>query len=306
MIGVYCLANDVPYEHFLALVKSFRKYNPKLPLTVIKFNDVCEKLEALADKYSFKIWEPAHGNEMYEIGLKINPQSKTVATFFKKICSFWGEYDTFIYLDCDIVVVDDFTPILQNLEKSGNDVLYWDSDDEWVYKEGAYRDKMTQVYNSAHMNAGIFGGKKNAIKFSEVEEMMASLTPEDYEALIWADQSFLNYCCDIKQLKKIQLHKLLPERAFTAWYNYDIQYKDGGYYCLDKKFYGRMTAVHWAGRNFSNIYQHHTGLIFLRCRLIDESLYKKYRYFLNFYHIRTIDLFREGRIVSLIRLLFNF
>jgi lipopolysaccharide biosynthesis glycosyltransferase len=298
MTGVYCLANDVAYEHFVALIKSFRKYNSTLPLTVIKFNSKCERLERIADKYQFKIWEPLHGEEMYNIGLKINPESKTVATFFKKICSFWGEYDTFIYLDADIVVTDDFTPILNSLEKSDADIVYWDSSADWVYKAGSYRDRMTKQYKSAHMNAGIFAGKKNALSYSQITELISSLTLADYEAMIWADQSFLNYCCDIKGLKKAPLNSIIFNRAFTAWYNVEIKKKDNAYYWTDKKNGGRMTAIHWAGISFINLYTHSTGLIFLRYRLMEESIKTKYRYFLTFYHIRSFDLLRSPTLLK--------
>lgn len=73
MTGVYCLTDDVVYEHFLAHIKSFRKFNPNLLFTVIKFDDWRDRINSLTAEYNIKIWEPEHINDVYKIVQKLYP-----------------------------------------------------------------------------------------------------------------------------------------------------------------------------------------------------------------------------------------
>lgn len=304
MNGVYCPVNDVVYEHFLALIKSFRKFNPTLPFTVIKFDDRCDRLSELTKEYNFKVWEPDHVQDLYEIGLKFYPNNQVWAKGFKKICAFWGEYDNFIVLDADIVVVDDLSGILNVFAETKESILYWDFSEDWVYKAGDFRNKMTQQYNSAHINAGIFGGHKNEVSYQFITDTMQQFNDFRSEFVEVMEQPFLNYLIDIKGLKKIPLNKLSPKHALSAWHNINIVKKKDGYYWIDEMNHGKMSAVHWSGVNFSNLYQYPTAIIFLRFRLLGESAFVKFRHFLNFYHIRTIDLLRNWNFFkSLISLL---
>lgn len=306
MIGVYSLANDPVIEQFIAFVKSFRKYNPTLPLTVIRFDTNTDKMQELALKYNFKIWHHELEQELNDIGSRFEPNNKTLAKLFKKFSAFWGEYDTFMFWDSDVAIVDDLTPILEKFDKSDAQILYFDSDPQFAYNAGWLRDKMTREHNSAHMNTGSWGGKKGGITIEDMRSYMLNF--EEFKNELWdvGEQPFLNYCFDTKHLKKIRINQLIPGRAFSVWYNLPIERKGDKYYWTDPEHAGQMVAVHWAGCGFKNTYKHHTAPIFLRYRLLDESMHAKYRYYLEFHHIRAIDLLKQPEhLKSLLSLLFT-
>ncbi|NJR32479.1 MAG: hypothetical protein HC778_06160, partial [Chamaesiphon sp. CSU_1_12] len=51
-IGVYFSANDVVYDWAIAFLNSFRKFNPDLRLILIPFDDRCNRLFQLKEKYN--------------------------------------------------------------------------------------------------------------------------------------------------------------------------------------------------------------------------------------------------------------
>jgi hypothetical protein len=58
--GVYILANDRVYELVIAFLNSFRRYNPNLSLCLIPFDDKCDKLLELRERYGFNVYRD-HG-----------------------------------------------------------------------------------------------------------------------------------------------------------------------------------------------------------------------------------------------------
>lgn len=92
------------------------------------------------------------------------------------------------------------------------------------------------------------------------------------------EQPFLNYLINTAGLKKIPLNIISPKHALISWHNLSIVKKNGGYYWIDNENHGKMSAIHWAGVSFSNLYMVPTSIIFLRFRLLKESANVKLRY----------------------------
>ena len=53
--GVYILANDTVMELLIAVLNSFRRYNPTLSLCVIPYDSNTGQLEQLQKEYDFSI-----------------------------------------------------------------------------------------------------------------------------------------------------------------------------------------------------------------------------------------------------------
>jgi len=305
MNGVYCLANDGIYEHFIAFIKSFRRYNPTLPLTVILFDDNFRKIEVLSRIYNFDLWVPPDAERMYNMGKIFYPDNVIWQKGFKKICSFWGKYETFIFLDADLIVLQDLNPILQQFNDSDFSFLYFDHDPDWVYNDILFREKMEKEFESKHFNAGTWGGKKNVLSFEAINEIFKNIDQYKDKFVQVMEQPFLNYCIDIQKIKKVRLDDLDNRYAFSFWYNLD--FKTVGrdihwiYNGIDK---GITVAMHWAGCNFYNIYSHPSSIYFLKHRLYGENLYYKYRYFLKFYHLTSFDLIKKIHFRNFLKVIF--
>lgn len=55
-VGVYFSANDVVYDWAIAFLNSFRTFNPDLRLLLIPFNEQCDRLLQLRERYGFELY----------------------------------------------------------------------------------------------------------------------------------------------------------------------------------------------------------------------------------------------------------
>lgn len=299
MIGVYTLANDNVIEHFIAFVKSFRQKNPKMPLTVIAFDDNCDQIKKIIPDYNFDLWKPDQSPFMEEIGRKFYPTNNTWQKGFKKICCFWGKYDTFLFLDSDIIVLENLDNILTKFSNSKSDFLYFDFDVEWVYKGKIFIERMKNEFDSKFINAGTWGGKKDVIKVEFITTILTDYNNFRENLVDVIEQPFLNYCIDLARLKKIRIDELDSKYSFSCWFNLEFYEEDGFiFWKYNGELKGQMVCIHWAGCNIKDIYKHHSATYFLRYRLLNESIIYKYRYFLRFYGITSRQFIFQMKYVS--------
>jgi lipopolysaccharide biosynthesis glycosyltransferase len=150
--GVYCLANDAALEWFEAFVRSFRKHNPDLPLTVIPYDTSMARLKALRARFQFEVMEESEASRFDAIAHRVAGQRIAGGTF-RKLCTFFGEYETFLFLDSDIVVTQPLEPFFDAFEKAEADFIYFDTDMTMVYTPDFARKMMTE-FGSTGFNSG--------------------------------------------------------------------------------------------------------------------------------------------------------
>src|SRR5579864_6435853 len=163
--GVYCLANDAALEWFQGLVRSLRKHDPDLPLTVIPYNTSVTRLKALQSQFNFKLMPEAEAARFDGIAHRVAGQRIPGGTF-RKLCTFFGEYETFLFLDSDIVVTNSLKPFFTAFEKAATDFVYFDTDMTMVYTPD-FAPKMVAEFGSAGFNSGAFMARRGC--FSEAE-----------------------------------------------------------------------------------------------------------------------------------------
>jgi hypothetical protein len=103
--GIYFLANDRILDRVIAFLNSLRRVNPAIPLRMIPFADDIERLAALAPKYRFTIWrDDAVLDRCDEISRAFHG---VVHGHYRKLAAWEGEFDEFVYIDSDTVVLRD-------------------------------------------------------------------------------------------------------------------------------------------------------------------------------------------------------
>ncbi len=275
--GVYCLANDAAGEWFEAFVRSLRKYNPTLPLTVIPYDASITRLKTLQAQFHFSVMGELDCARFDAIAHRVAGQRLPGGTF-RKLCCFFGEYDTFLFLDSDIVVTQPLQPFFDAFEKTVADFVYFDTDMTMVYTP-EFAHQMVAKYGSAGFNSGAFIARRGC--FNE-EEIMASV--ESGEKIrdhfsIWGEQPFFNYLIDISQRRKQSAAELLPGTTNKPWARVNFHYDAGQDRYLDSV--GRtMPFIHWAGCEWPTMFR---SEIFLRFRLLGMSGGERVAYRLNFY-----------------------
>jgi hypothetical protein len=278
--GVYCLANDEALEWFQALVRSFRKYNPTLPLTVIPYNSSLARLKTLQEEFQFSIMEPAAYTRFDAIADRVAGQHLPGGTF-RKLCCFFGQYDTFLFLDSDIVVTQNFDALFQAFEPGPYDFVYFDTDLTKVYTPEFAR-KMVAEYHSPGFNSGAFLTRRAAV--SEAEILAAVASGEKIRGCfsIWGEQPFLNYLLDVTRRRLAHVNLLLPELAMKPWARMPLAYDAARSQFVDGA--GRpMPFIHWAGCEWPTMYRPD---IFLRYRTLGLGGGARLGYRLNFYYHR--------------------
>lgn len=254
MLGVYFSGNDHVYSWVVAFLESYREFNPDLPLRLIPFNDHCERVFALADRYRFEIHTDSTFNDLEGIGreleLGITP---TGPNWFRRFCSFWGPFEAFFYLDARTLVLTDLRPILEKLVDSRFDLFHYDCALDQVYNPGNFREGLLERGGARGFNSGRWAAKQGLFAINELVEygkecclIRNELNPRN------TDQFFLNYCCDSKGLRIANFADVMGGMCSSGWG------RQSGQVFRDKDRYRRwdhggtdhkkiVPLLHWAG-----------------------------------------------------------
>jgi hypothetical protein len=278
--GVYCLANDAAGEWFEAFVRSLRKYNPTLPLTVLPYDSAITRLKNLQAQYHFDVMPEPDCTRFDAIAHRVAGQRLPGGTF-RKLCCFFGTYDNFLFLDSDIVVAQPLRPFFDAFEKTAADFVYFDTDMTMVYTPEFAR-QMVAEYDSAGFNSGAFIARRGCFSVPEILAAVEAGEKIRDHFSIWGEQPFFNYLVDISRRRKQSAAGLLPGTTDKPWARVDFRYAADRDQYLDPA--GRpMPFIHWAGCEWPTMYRPD---IFLRFRTLGMRSGERWKYIGNFYYRR--------------------
>ncbi len=278
-IGVYCLASDEVLEWFQAFVRSLRKHDPSLPLTVVPYNSSVTRLKALQASFSFKMMDEVAATRFDAIAHRVAGQRIAGGTFRKLSC-FFGEYDTFLFLDSDIVVTRSVEPFLKACEKVACDFVYFDSDISMAYTPEFAR-KMAAEYGSPGFTSGTFIARRGTVTEMEIMAAVDSGEKIRDNFSIWGEQPFFNYLLDVTRRRKIPANMLVPGITdLPSAMDFSHDSKRDEY--VDAK--GRQIPfIHWAGSEYPTMVRPE---VFLRHRTLGMGGWERMSYRLTFYYRR--------------------
>jgi hypothetical protein len=278
-VGAYCLANDEALEWFQAFVRSFRKYNPTLPLTVIPYNADISRLEKLQGQFQFSLMDETTYARFDSVAYRVAGQHIAGGTFRKLTC-FLGEYDTFIFLDSDIVVTMCFDDLIEAYQNTSYDLVYFDTD-LLVFKLPFAR-KMMAEYNTFGFNSGAFLSRKTAVSDEDIMAAVASGEKVRDDFAIWGEQPFFNYLFQTLRRRLTHVNTLSPELTFKPKALMPFAYDMTSGYFLDPE-QGRLPFIHWAGHEYPVMIKKE---IFLKFRTLGMNSSERNRYLRGFFYRR--------------------
>lgn len=264
--GVYFSASDHVYNWTLALLRSFRKYNPDLELIWIPFNEDSKKTAGLSEEFNFAIYSDPSFREFEELGQEYELGHSSYGKYwFRRYASFWGPLDYFMYLDARQVILNDLSPVLKLLSEENYDFLYYDLAIDQVYEPGSLRNSFLQQKLGRAFNSGRWASRKGLFGKEELLRLgYESLKYRDQLNPRNTDQAFINYCIDSKpELKTGHLAELLGGYVHQGWAGQRgmIYQKNKNFYLWD---YGgldhkkKVLLLHWAGYHWNeNLPQSH-------------------------------------------------
>lgn len=277
--GAYCLANDEALEWFQAFVRSFRKSNPSLPLTVIPYNSSISKLAALRTQFDFDLMEEASAARFDAIAPRVAGQNIAGGTFRKLNC-FTGVFDPFFFFDSDIVVTMPLQRLMRAFEQTTYDLVYFDTD-MMVFKPD-FASEMMGKYDQFGFNSGAFITRKRAVDEAKILAAVSTGEAIRDQFACWGEQPFLNYLLQVSGCRMTHVNRLAPELTFKtkAWmpFKYDQEQK-----CFIDLERGCFPLIHWAGDEYPTMIR---AEVFLQYRTLGMCETERARYRRGFYYRR--------------------
>lgn len=249
--GIYCLGNDKVLDWLIAFLESLRTHEPDRPLIIIPFDEKVDQLSKLASVYGFELLEDKNLKELDDIGYAINPGKYSDAHMFRKLATFWGPLEQFLYLDSDIVVLSKLDELFEAYSILKCDFMHYDTSVGYVYKDGEFREKMIRDYSSKEFNAGVFASATGIITLDDIKNILTEALENKEHFKIGGDQPFFNYLIDKKQLNTAAFFDLYPELCRWTWGNLKpIEFTEGAYRLMNPQnpdFKRRIPFIHWSG-----------------------------------------------------------
>ena len=251
--GIYIVANNRVAEQAIALVNSIRLYDSEVPIFLIPFNeDYREIAEVLASKHAVQLFP--------DLELIENFTQKIAQTFprdflalpnkMRKLVTWLGPLDEFLYIDTDIIVFEKIADVLNYLSEYGficcdyhhagrglKDIFSPLVKEQEIFTD----DRLADVFNS-----GFWASKKVAISpeqlYERLEEAARHREYFDFSSQV-TDQPILNYIVLNEIPQRLNLVKT-PEGAAGSWAG-SQHFVEEDYILYDKG--KRLKYLHWAG-----------------------------------------------------------
>ena len=284
-IGVAILANDRVLDWVAAWLNSFRTHNPSLPATIIPFDSNISRLSDVASEYQVGILDQDYS--FYdELGRGFRPPSMVGSdpawvNMFRKLVLFESGFDATIYLDSDIVVLENLRPILEAFSSSTLDFCFFDETDEYVYMDPGFLQQMKTDFKARLFNAGAWCVKKETVSRRQIESFARDLQRMQAKVYSGYDQPMINYAVHCARLQHGPLHELMPDSARWHWAHprREIRHFDGSWRvgAQSEVDYGKVVNVlHWAGYKVSPAMPYRK--LFTHHRLARETLVNRWSY----------------------------
>lgn len=181
--GFYILANDKILEHCRALINSIEFHSPEVEICIIPYDDNYKKVQ---DSFpnAFIYPDLDFVNELQERSDKLfrfegvpesicAPRNTHKRNRLRNLACFWGPFDSFTYLDADIVVLTNLYDLLLQPLKT-KDFLVCDRQHnngfKWVFSQ-----EIKSVLNKKEIktfNGGFWVSKKDVFSKSDAFDVL--------------------------------------------------------------------------------------------------------------------------------------
>ena len=255
--GVYFLANDRVYENALTFLNSFRTYNPTIPLCLIPYADDSARVRDLADRHDFTIWQDTETLRRCDgVGRAFMPYDVNRHGMFRKLAAWSGDFDEFIYIDCDTVVLHSVDYAFDFLDRhafiTGNS--NYPTTRKWVWHDSIHQTgALTTQQIDYAANTGFIASRKSLIDLDQVitTQLPGALALAPHMELLCGEQPLLNYLMVTSGLSYTSLSVLANDPAnarlpVEQWGGMDIGTVQGGE-LVRPDDWPPVLMVHWAG-----------------------------------------------------------
>lgn len=215
--GIYTLANDVVYDHLVALLNSIEvNAGIEVPVVVIPYDSQLEKVKSeIASRKNVSLFTDISSIERWENfaieAWKASPRAQKVfrerrlpsiyrLALHRKLCCLDGEFENFIYFDADTLLLGPIQPIYEKLDEF-----------KWVTYDFQYKSDLRYVFDNINQDflqkvdlerikstvfcSGLFAGRKPILAERDFANLLGCLKSGEADIMcLWCpDQALLNY-----------------------------------------------------------------------------------------------------------------
>ena len=252
--GVYFLASDRILDLAIAFLNSFRAHNPDIPLCMIPYNERSPRVAQLAPAYGFSLFPRP----------ELLPRCEALGRFvlgreagtFRKLALWEGDFDEFVYINADTLVLADVSFCFDHLAEHDFVTSHSHAPGllQWVWKPSVREcGLLTKDQIDFSANTGFIVSRKPALRLEEVERRKGDAA----EAAPWmtegcTDQPLLNYLMvtsgrrytSLSRLRESGAHPSLPREVWAGQRGGAVE---GGRISFAGEP-GPVLLVHWAGQ----------------------------------------------------------
>jgi hypothetical protein len=263
--GIYILANDVVFDHLVALLNSLEINGAKdIPVCIIPYDDRMKKARVeIATRHNVTLFENTDSIQFWEdFATKAWTSHRKAQKVWqvkgwkpvhclgmhRKFCCFDGPFDKFIYFDADTLLMGSLDYIYQKLDEVdwvANDFQY-KSDLNYVFDLSS--EKLADIFNFERLQsqifcAGWFASKKGVLNRNNLAKMLEYLTSGESEilSLRGTDQPLFNYLTARSKISFYNFAYAQPEQVTGNHWSSQFDVID--YVLYDKG--RRLTYLHY-------------------------------------------------------------
>lgn len=260
--GIYTLANDVVFHQIIALLNSIEIHGNNMPVCIIPYDDRMDRLSREIaqrgnpnvsifsnldiidawDRFSCAAWDSHAQTEKgkyHRFGTH------------RRYCGFSGDFDRFIYMDADTLLLRDPEYVfnfLENYEFVVYDFQY--KDVSHVYNLNSSKLKSIFTENELKSNifcSGFYAARKDLFSQDNLKQILDYLNQGESEVLypMAPDQTLLNYMIMRSKYSFMNLALSLPKDQVTGCCVTSPHFQEKDHLLYDKG--NRLTYLHYIG-----------------------------------------------------------
>jgi Mannosyltransferase putative len=272
MNGICTLANDHVFDQAIALLNSIEAVmGSEFPVCIIPYDDRCDRLlQAIQSRPQVQIYPDQSVLQYWEHqAMQIwdaHPTAKQRWTdctsdpyyrlaMHRRFAAFSGPFDRFIYMDADTLLLNDITPVLDQLDQH-----------DWVVYDFQHYDpthiydcssaKLLEVFSPTQLDreifcAGFYAAKRGIFSQEQLDICLADLQAGEAEILycMAPDQTILNYWVMRSQLSVYNFALNLPAEKTTGCCVTSGHFQQQGDRLFDRG--NPLTYLHYIGLSSS-------------------------------------------------------
>ncbi len=244
--GIAIVANDKVLKWLYAFLESWHLTNRATPLYIIPYDENDAQTRHAANVYGATMVD-AELDEIDALAKRLYPLTPGRRRRLRKLQSLALPLDQVIYLDADIVLFRDFSPLFGKLAKGSSEFIIASTSPDYVYNDAGQAHELFQ--NATLFNDGFFSTSSRLLNVGDFIR-----TIDENEKLFHAvrkrgglfAQPLVNFVVHSKGLAVRSLSETLPNASDESFYKpLSAHFAEDGLPVDDK---GReIYFCHWAG-----------------------------------------------------------